>query len=122
MVAPNIFKPHNDWNVISFRCKKQSIKSIEIRIAHIVEVEMGYDPLSDKQYQGTPICKSRQVYQFMLKKHLNMTLTSIGRMTGNKKHCTILSSINAVKNYYDTDMLFRKSFNNIDNEIIRLLK
>lgn len=93
----------------------------EKKIANIVKSKMGYDPLLDKQYQGTPICKSRQVYQFMLKKHLKMTFASIGKFTG-KKHCTIVSSIQAVNNYYDTDMNFRNTFNAIDNEIIKLLK
>ncbi len=120
IVAPNIFRAKNDWNIISLKSKNYVILSFPQRVAKIIKDETGYDPLVDTPWRKREVCQSRQLYLVMLKRNTGMSLAAIG-LTVHKDHCTVINAIKTISNLYDTDKNFRSTYNLIDSRV-KLLK
>ena len=118
MIAPNIFKTRNNWNVITLRCKKRhnSNGSFIRIVVNEVEKEMGIKAFDDMEYRGREYVLTRQLISVMLWNHSKMTEREIGKIFG-KDHATISHSKKTINNLYDTDSRFREQFDRIDNRI-----
>ena len=121
LVAPNIFKPRIDWNIVALNAKK-SHSSIEARIADIVRNETGRDPLISSASRKGPVCQTRQLYMAMLVRHTPKTLQSISSGAGKKTHGTVLNAVKSIDNLRDTNREFRELYNRINKLIETTLK
>lgn len=120
MIATNIFQPRNDWNVRAFNCRKNYSKGpFHISVSNIIKDVMGVNPLELKGFRGRGNATARQLYCDMMRKHSQATLMTIGSHIG-KGHDTVLHSIKAVKNLYDTNKEFRITYHKIDMRVIEL--
>jgi len=118
MIAPNIFKTRNNWNVITLRCKKRhSSNGVFIRIvANEVERETGINSFDDTEYRGREYVLTRQLISVMLWRHTKMTEREIGKIFG-KDHATVNHAKKTIENLCDTDSRFREQFNRIDSRV-----
>jgi len=118
MVAPNIFKTRNNWNVITMKCKKRhSTNGSFIRIVvNEVEKETGIKAFDDMEYRGREYVLTRQLISVFLWRYSKMTAREIGKIFG-KDHATISHSKKTIDNLCETDSRFREKFNRIDNRI-----
>jgi len=122
MVHSNIFYPRNNWAVINLNCRKAALTGMyHVRVAHIIKSVMGDNPLELKNYRGRGSALSRQIFCDMMRKYSGCTLMAIGNYIG-KGHDTVLHSINAVQNLYDTDRKFRLTYNRINMKVSELKK
>lgn len=120
MVAPNIFKPRNDWNIISFRCSKYTYNtSVENLIAKEVMNETGINPLNYRHCRGRQIAEARQLFFVMMVKYTKRTYKYIGSILG-KDHATINHSIKTVSNLYETDKRYKLMYDRIEEKIKKL--
>jgi len=91
----------------------------EITIEHIQRTVGEYFNISvDKINSSTrkrEIVQARQLAMFFSKSYTKHSLASIGSKLGNKDHATVLHACKTVRNLYDTDRDFKKSFDEIDN-------
>lgn len=115
-VYSNIFKCRNDWNVITFRCKKPACHT---RVAMVISDIWGVNPLSNKTYQGTKEVISRQLFAVMMRKYSKDTLKVIGGYI-SKDHATILTSKKSIQDLLDTDKVFKERYKSID-QLCKLL-
>lgn len=117
IVSPNIFKSKNDWNVISFKCKKyyytDRIVSI---ISRTIKDETGTDPFIERGLRKRVFVQSRQIFLTMMLEHTKRTLESIGNLVG-KDHATVLHSQKAVQNMIDTDKRFKELYDTINSKV-----
>jgi hypothetical protein len=121
MIAPNIFRPRNDWNIISFRCKKPvQFDRFEKMVADAVQQETGVNPLKYRHYRGGKVVQSRQVFLVMMVNHTKRTYDSIAGIV-EKDHSTINNCIKSVQNMRDTDKRFSAMYDRIDAKI-KLIK
>ena len=119
-VAPNIFKPRNDWNVRSFKCKKRPLVDVfERLVAREIEKAMGVHPLSSTAYRKREYVESRQLFLTMMHNHTKRSLASIGSIVG-KDHATVLHSVKTINNLCDTDKKFREMYEFIENRVKQL--
>jgi chromosomal replication initiator protein len=91
----------------------------EITIEHIQKTIGDYFNIPiDKINSSTrkrEIVQARQLAMFFAKSYTKHSLASIGNKLGKKDHATVLHAFKTVKNLYDTDREFKKSFDDIDN-------
>ena len=117
IVAPNIFRPRIDWNVISFNCKKYHVSDRFVYIiSKTVKEETGFDPLCNIRSRKREFVQARQIFSMLLCKHTKRTLDSSGGLIG-KHHATVLHSKKAVQNMIDTDKEFRGMYYNIESKV-----
>lgn len=96
--APNIFKPRNDWNIISMKSMKYISKSkVAFKIAEIIEKYLGANPLNRVNDRTAIYRKSRQIFAEMMCRYSLVTLGEIGAYIG-KTHCTVIWSRKIVSN------------------------
>ena len=65
------------------------------------------------------ICFPRQVAMYLLKKHTNLSLASIGEYFNGKDHATVLHACRTVKNLMDCDKNVKDEVNRL-NKTIRI--
>jgi len=115
MIAPNIFKPRNDWNVITFRCKKTPDSFVN-KLKGIIEMETGIDIMAKTRYRGRKHVEARQLFTTFMMRHTKRTLENIGEMV-NRDHATVLHSAKTVSNLCDTDNSFKAMYDRIDKQL-----
>ena len=115
MIAPNIFKHRNDWNVISFRCKKTPDSFVQ-KLRSIIERETGIDMLAKTRYRGRKHVEARQLFTTFMVRHTKRTLQDIGDIVG-RDHATVLHSAKTVSNLCDTDNSFKAMYDRIDKQL-----
>jgi len=121
IVAPNIFMPKINWNIITFRCKKPiQYDAFEQQVAKIVKEETGIDPLELRHYRGGKQVQSRQLFLVMMATYTNRTYESISAIVG-KDHATINSSKKSVSNFKDTDKRYAAMYERIETKV-KLIK
>jgi hypothetical protein len=123
-LAPNIFKPRNDWNLVSLKCKKNNrpIKSFVEYMAHVIEEEIGVSPFSEINYRGHSYVIARQLLMVMLLRYTNKKLHEVGKIAGNKEHATVIHARKTINNLCDTDKKFNELFCRVNNEVLNYLK
>ena len=83
-VAPNIFKPRNDWNIIALNCKNH-VKQYSIfvkNVAAIIEKETGFNPMDSTKLRKRAIVEARMLFLVMLCNKNNKSLSYIGSLVG----------------------------------------
>lgn len=121
IVAPNIFKPRNDWNVITFNCRKSNYEDLYIlRVAKIIKDETGIDPLSKHINRKRNRVDSRQLFAVMMIRHTNRTYESIGNVIG-KNYATVWHSEKVISKMFDTDIRFREMYKRINEKVSNLI-
>jgi hypothetical protein len=121
MIAPNIFAPRNNWNVVALRCRKyRNINSFENELARIIKDETGIHPFENNVYRGGRYAQARQLLVTFMVDYTNKTLSTIGKLI-NKDHATVMHSVKSIHNMYDTDKRFRAMYDRIDAKV-KLLK
>lgn len=63
------------------------------------------------------IVDARKIYCYQMKSKLNWSLKEIGRSMGNRDHTTVIHSIKAYQDLYETDDIFRDVCDKIEDEI-----
>jgi hypothetical protein len=116
MTAPNIFKPRNDWNVISFRCKKLPL-GIIARIRLIIKEVTGFDPYIKIRSRKGEFVRSRQFFCYFVKNHTNLNLTAIGNLIGGKDHSTVIHAIKCVNKFKEHETDYKIYYNMIEEKI-----
>jgi chromosomal replication initiator protein len=90
----------------------------EITIEHIQKIIGDYFNIPiDKINSSTrkrEIVQARQLAMFFSKSYTKNSLAFIGNKLGKKDHATVLHACKTVKNLYDTDRDFKKTFDDID--------
>ena len=118
IVAPNIFRAKNDWNVCILKSKKLFfLDDFEKNLVHEIKIETGFNPLVDVKYRGAQVCQSRQLFLTMMTLHTNKTLAAIGLIVG-KDHATTIHAVKSVNNMYDTNKRFRALYDRINLKAI----
>jgi chromosomal replication initiation ATPase DnaA len=115
MVNPNIFKPRNDWNIISLRCRKTPDSFVQ-RLREMIQKETSIDMLSKTRYRGRKYVEARQLFTTFMVRHTKRTLQDIGDMVG-RDHATVLHSVKVINNMCDTDSKFKAMYNRIDKSL-----
>ena len=123
-LAPNIFKPRNDWNLVSLKYKKdsQSLKSFILNIASVIEKEIGVNPFIETDYRGHSYVIARQILMVMLIKYTHKKLREVGIIVGHKDHSTVVHARKTIENLCETDKKFKEQFFKINNEVLNFLK
>lgn len=117
LVSPNIFRPRNDWNVISLNCKKTNkYGRFETEVIKIIKEETGRDPMINTGYRGGPAVQARQIFLTMMVRNTILTLRSVGELV-NKDHATVLHSMKSVDNMRDTNREFKAMYERIDKKV-----
>ena len=94
MIAPNIFKCRNDWNVKSFQCRKYCTTLNDILTTVISKTGIKKD-LIKSDTRVREIVEARYFYYKRAKKCTHSTLESIGRLV-NRDHAGVLHGIRMV--------------------------
>lgn len=115
MVHPNIFKPRNDWNVITFRCKKTPDSFVH-KLTIIIKDETGIDVFAKTRYRGKRYVEARQLFTTFMVRHTKKSYEDIGSMF-DKDHATITHSMKVVNNLCDTDMSYKCRYDKIDKQL-----
>ena len=120
-VAPNIFKPRNDWNIIALNCKNHVRQySIFVKnVATIIEKETGYNPMDSTRLRKRAIVEARMLFLVMLCNKNNKSLSYIGSLVG-KDHATVIHAKKTVMNLCSTDRQFNELYNQIKNRVDKL--
>ena len=119
MIAPNIFIHRNDWNVISLNCKKYKANKFHLfvnEIAKVIKDETGSDPFLNTDSRIPEICRPRQLFIVMVNKHVKDNI-DVASGYVDKDRCTGLHSIQAIKNWYDTDRHFRDLYDKVNTKV-----
>jgi len=117
MVYSNIFTPRNDWNVISFRCKKADSDPFVNKIRSLIISEYGIDINEKRRYRGTRYVIGRQLFATFLVRHTKKTYEDIGKLMGDKDHSTVTHSIKSINNLCETDNKFKCIYDRIDKKL-----
>ena len=120
-VAPNIFKPRNDWNIIALKCKnhKNLYSAFVKNVAGIICKETGYNPMETIRSRKRGIVEARMLFLVMLCHKNNKSLSYIGSLVG-KDHSTVIHARNTVENLCSTDKQFNEQFTKIKNRVDKL--
>jgi len=124
-LAPNIFKPRNDWALVILKHKKNNIRPFKLFVKHILNVitsEIGVNPFEEVTYRGRNYVLARQLLMVMLSRYTTKNLNVIGRLAGGKNHSTVSYAKKAVSDLCETDKKFKEQFVRIDNEVLNFLK
>ena len=119
MITPNIFKPRNDWNVRSLRCKKYRNDNFCLLVAHEIRSMVGIDPFCETKYRGLQYVQARQLFLVMMVNHTKRTYESIGKILG-KDHATVIHACKTIQNMIDTDKRFKAMYDFIENRVKQL--
>ena len=124
-LAPNIFKPRNDWALVILKHKKNNIRPFTLFVKHVSNViisEIGVNPFEEVTYRGRNYVLARQLLMVMLSRYTTKNLNAIGRLAGGKDHSTVSYATKAISNLCETDKKFKEQFFRIDNEVLNFLK
>jgi chromosomal replication initiator protein len=116
MTAPNIFKPRNDWNVITLRCKKLP-ETIPQKVRRIIREVTGVDPYIKQRTRKREFVQSRQLFCYFVKNYTKLSLVSIGSLLGGQDHCTVMYAIECVEKFKATEIFYGKIVQQIDDKI-----
>ena len=119
LVHPNIFRPRNDWNIISLNCKKLPSDSFVSQLTKIIWDELGVNPFEKTRYQGGRNVQARQLFFTFMVRHTNRSLRSIGEIFG-KDHATVLHSVKSIGNMCDTDNRFKAMYDKMNSSILSI--
>jgi chromosomal replication initiation ATPase DnaA len=123
-LAPNIFRPRNDWALVNLRYKRNitPFKSFVQEIANVIKSEIGVNPFEEVDYRGRNYVLSRQLLMVMLRRYTTKNLSAIGRIVGDKDHATVIHAIKTIDDLCETDKKFNELFFRINNEVLNFLK
>ena len=121
MIAPNIFRTRNDWNVVALNSIKYRGMTFEGHVAGFIKDIFNINPLLSNEYRGRKLCEARQVFMTLVSKHSTMTLSAVGRLVG-KDHATVLHAIKTIENLCETDPKFDYKYNQVKEKVIKLKK
>jgi hypothetical protein len=113
MIAPNIFKPRNDWNIVTLKARKHIALDFKNKLARIIQDKTSFNPFSDVKYRGGNVVKSRQLFIVMMVRYTKESYETIGAYFG-KDHSTVSHSIKTVQNLCDTDRKYRELYDSIN--------
>lgn len=115
--TPNIFRPRNDWHLISLNSRKyKKYSRIEMYVADKVKQLTGVHPFSQIRYRGRVHVTARYLYVIMLVRHTDKTYKDIAKAIG-KDHTTINHAINTIDNLYETDRIFKDLYDTLDENM-----
>ncbi len=63
----------------------------------------------------------RQMIMTILKEKTNMSMKSIGHMFGERDHSTVIHSLTAVSDQCDTDRVYKRIFDNVNEHLTNLI-
>ena len=86
------------------------------RIAKIIELAKGCNPLNDTSNRTRCLCEARQVLLVMLTIHTKWTLNKIGFALG-KDHSTVIHAKKTIANLCETNVYFKEQFDTINQQI-----
>jgi chromosomal replication initiation ATPase DnaA len=95
MIAPNIFKPRNDWNVKTLLCSKyikSGLSEILSNVSYITGIKT--DDIKDGT-RKREIVEARFFYCYRARRYTKHTFESIGRLI-NRDHASVLHGIRMV--------------------------
>jgi chromosomal replication initiator protein len=67
--------------------------------------------------RSKPIVIARQVAMFLIKKHLDKSLTDIGRYFGGKDHTTVINALRRIETQLEGNTDLKKDFDELDRRI-----
>jgi chromosomal replication initiator protein len=123
-LAPNIFKPRNDWGLIALK-HNRNIKPYKVfiqDISNVIKNEIGVSPLDDVDYRGRNYVLARQLLMVMLLRYTTKNQSAIGKIAGGKDHATVIHARRAINNLCETDKKFNEQFFRINAEVLNFLK
>jgi len=111
MIHPNIFKPRNDWAVISMNCKKYFTVNLDAIIGEILEkTNLTRDEFSSRSRKREYV-EARQLYFYRARKLTTYSLEKIGSKVKNGDHATVLYGIRQVATIPDLKQKYEEIFN-----------
>ena len=114
--GPNIFKPRNNWNVISFNCNSYIKDVPEEKIRRAVRREYYFDPFCMTGSHEKEFVRARMIFIKLIKTYTNYSLSYIGMLI-NKDHATVIYALKSFSDEWDTNNSFREKFKAIDKRI-----
>ena len=101
--------------------KYREVDDTYTRRAKVIESVCQAFDISFKRLHTTkrhkPLAISRNLIFFFLRKHTSMTWLEIGSVF-KRDHTTAIHGYTAIKNYFETDEVFRKQVMEIENKIL----
>jgi hypothetical protein len=98
------------------------IEIIFFEIKQIVLSHPYYQPYRRLFYSNTKARKrecveAQMIVMYMCHKHLNFSLPIVAELVRNKTHATTKYAINQIECFLETDLLFKKRFLEIENQV-----
>jgi len=123
MVNPNIFKPRNDWNVKTNRCRKYAAnitpysetidKLIKIR-AEVLDKTKISKKLFISSSKKRRLVEARQMYFYRARIMTKATLEEIGSLVLNGSHSNVLQGIRKVNIVPELISKYDELFNGVE--------
>jgi hypothetical protein len=117
MIAPNIFKPRNDWNITTLRCRKLPL-TMTHRIRTSIKDVTGFDPFCKTRSRKAEFVQARQLFCYFAKQHTDLSLSVIGSFLGNQDHCTVIHAIKCVEKFQDIEVHYKRIVELIEEKIL----
>lgn len=119
MIAPNIFKPRNDWSVVILKARKHITFDFKYKLSKVIQDETNFNPFSDVKYRGGNVVKSRQLFMIMMVIYTKESYESIAANFG-KDHATVSHAIKTVNNMCVTDKKYKELYDRINEKAKKL--
>lgn len=103
-------------------CRTKEPKVIKttdyLKIIGVVEkaTDITFEMMKDKS-RKKPIVEARKISMYLIRKHTDLGLKSIGRIFGNRDHSTVIYSVQDVADFMSVDKLYNKQINSLSNRI-----
>lgn len=120
MIATNIFKPRNDWDIRAQMCKRYVTRDkFVLEVVYIIMKEMNTNPLDEPKLRERKHVEARQMLFTMVYNYTTKSLADVGAIL-NKDHATVLHGIKTISNLCDTDRRFKAIYERINRRVKQL--
>ena len=111
----------NNWISKKWLCDEYEHKKKTLSIERIKKVVCQESDIKEnvvfRRTRIRPVVQARQIIQSIASKHLRLSLSDVGKMTGGYGHCTTLHSIKTVPNLYSSNKDYRNILNRINKRL-----
>ena len=119
MIAPNIFKPRNDWNVRTSNCRRYSTSaSVEHKLNNIItEVTDRYEisrAVFVSRNRKREVVEARMMYFKRARDMTTASLRKIGSMVDTGDHSNVIYGVKQVNNVPILKRKYNELFNGLE--------
>lgn len=118
MIHPNIFKPRNDWAVISMNCKKSNVICLEAIIGEVLNKTGITKGEFTSRCRSKGFVEARQLYFYRARQLTTYSLKTIGSKVQSGDHSTVIYGIRQVATVPSLRQKYNELFNGAEHKEI----